>query len=273
VPAYLVASSVIAIQAQRLVRRLCSCKTVQPDGSAQAKGCDLCRSSGFKGRLAIYELMRLTPRVRSVVVARGSEDLVRRAARATGMRTMYMDGALKAARGVTALDEVLRVVPPDDVDDSEQPEAETPGRATPAPIPAALSGEVRKLRRHKIMIVEDDAALLEVLRDLLVSEEYEVVTALDGRAARALIYRESPDLILSDIYMPEMDGLELLEKIRNDLATRHVPVVFLTGADGIDTQAQAYDLGADGFVTKPVHEKLLLSTIRRSLYRAHLLRS
>src|SRR6185436_19217281 len=173
-------------------------------------------------------------------------------------------------RGVTTLEEVLRVVPPDDVDDTEQAESEeTPGAAAQAVprIPAPLSGEVRKLRRHKILIVEDDAALMEVLRDLLVDEEYEVVTAADGRAARALIYSESPDLILSDIYMPEMDGLELLENVRSDLATRHVPVVFLTGADGVDTQAQAYDLGADGFVTKPVHEKLLLSSIRRSLYR------
>jgi type IV pilus assembly protein PilB len=271
VPAYLVASSVIAIQAQRLVRRLCSCKTLQPDGSAQAKGCDLCRNSGYQGRLATYELMRLTPRVRSVILARGSEDLVRRAARATGMRTMSMDGELKAARGITTRDEVLRVVPPDDVDDSEQPEAEV-SEPKVARVPATLSSEVIKLRRHKILVVDDDAGLLELLRELLMAEEYDVITAKDGREARALIYRESPDLILSDIYMPEMDGLELLEKIRGDLATRHVPVVFLTGAAGVDTQTQAFDLGADGFVNKPVHEKLLLSSIRRSLLRAHLLR-
>jgi len=74
--------------------------------------------------------------------------------------------------------------------------------------------------------------------------------------------------------MPEMDGLELLARIRGDLATRNIPVVFITGlAGGIDAQIQAYDLGADDVVSKPVHQKLLLSSIRRSLYRAHLLRS
>ncbi len=267
IPAYLVASSVIAVQAQRLVRRLCSCKLTHPDGTAEPKGCDQCRNSGFKGRIAVYELMRVTPRVRSVLLAHASDDIVRRAARASGMRTMFTDGSLKAKSGITILDEVLRTVPPDEEDDLEAGE-----QAAPA-IPAALSAEVRSVRRKKVLIAEDDEGLRETLRDLLLGEQYEVVTVGDGKQARELIYKESPDLILSDIFMPGMDGLELLEKIRGDLSTRHIPVVFITGVGTVDTQIHAYNLGADDFISKPLNQNLLLSCVRRSLFRSFLIRS
>jgi type IV pilus assembly protein PilB len=270
VPAYLVASSVIAVQAQRLVRRLCTCKAVEPDGSARPKGCDLCRNTGFKGRIAIYELMKVTPRVRSVLLARASEDIVRSAARASGMRTMFMDGRRKAARGITVVEEVLRVVPPDDPEETEDG-SEPSSAPPPSAIPAPLSREVRRVKRSKILVVEDDLALRDVLRDLLAAEQYEVVSARDGREARALIYQESPDLILTDLHMPEMDGLELLERVRGELSTRHIPVIFLTGVESVEAEVRAYDLGADDYLSKPLQEKLLLSRVRRSLVRAHLL--
>jgi CheY-like chemotaxis protein len=72
--------------------------------------------------------------------------------------------------------------------------------------------------------------------------------------------------------MPGMDGLELLERIRSNLSTRDIPVVFLTGVPGTDKEIQAYNLGADDYISKPIQEKLLLSRLRGSLLRAHLLR-
>ncbi len=276
IPAYVVASSVIAVQAQRLVRRLCDCKTKNPDGSAKPKGCDKCRGSGFRGRVAIYELMRVTPRIRSVVLARASDDIVRRAACASGMRTMFMDGQRKAERGITMTDEVLRVVPPDEPDDLDA--ASTTGEDdAPAPpaLPGALSDHVRRARRTRILIVEDDAAMLEILRELLGREEYEVVAASDGREARKQIYESEvlPDLVLTDLHMPGMDGLELLERLRGDLTTRNIPIVFLTGVESADAKIQAYNLGADDYISKPVQDAMLLSRLRSSLLRAHLLRS
>jgi type IV pilus assembly protein PilB len=271
VPAYLVASSVIAVQAQRLVRRLCDCKTVNPDGSAQPKGCEVCRGSGFRGRLAIYELLRVTPRVRSVLLARGSDDLVRRAGRVSGMRTMFMDGERKVARGITVREELLRVIPPDESDD-EVADAPVAEDAALSAIPAPLAPEVRRVRRRKILVVEDEPPMLEVIREVLAAEEYDVVTAGDGREARAQIYKETPDLILTDLQLPGMDGLELLEKVRGDLSTRHIPVIFLTAIESKDVEMQAYNLGADDYVTKPFQANLLLSRIRRSLFRAHLLK-
>jgi len=93
------------------------------------------------------------------------------------------------------------------------------------------------------------------------------------RQARAEIYRETPDLILTDLHMPGMDGLSLLERVRGDLSTRDIPVVFLTGVESLDAAVQAYDLGADDYISKPIQQNLLLSRLRRSLLRAHLLRA
>jgi len=274
-PAYLVASSLIAVQAQRLVRRLCQCKVAQPDGSAKPKGCEECRGSGYRGRIAIYELLKVTPRVRSVVIARGSDDIVRSAARASGMQSMYMDGQAKSARGLTTIEEVLRVVPPDESDDAlaamdsaEEP-AEDPRR--PARLPETLSSEARKARRTRILVVEDEPSMLDVLRDLLMNEGYEVAIAGSGDEARAKLYESMPDLILTDLHMPGMDGLQLLEKVRGDLSTRHIPVVFLSGVGSIDTQIQAFNLGADDYISKPIEDRLLLGRVRRSLFRAHFL--
>jgi type IV pilus assembly protein PilB len=266
VPAYVVASSVIAVQAQRLVRRLCDCKVVNADGTATPRGCDNCRKSGYKGRVAIYELMRVTPRLRSVLVGHGSDDLVRRAARASGMQTMFADGARKAARGITTTAEVLRVVPPDETDTDEIDEAQPP-----TPVPAALSQSVSKARRWRILVVEDDPAMLEILRDILIREDYEVITATGGTEARDHLYTSIPDLVLTDLHMPGMDGLELLERIRTNLTTRNVPVVFLTGVESPDAAIQAYNLGADDYIAKPVPDNMLLSRLRRALVRAHML--
>jgi type IV pilus assembly protein PilB len=118
IPAYLVASSVVAVLGQRLVRTLCSCKTVLPDGTARKNGCEACRQTGFRGRMAIHELLRLTPRVRAVLMAEPSTDPLREAALASGMRPMFADGERKAARGLTLLEEIERVIPPPEIDDT-----------------------------------------------------------------------------------------------------------------------------------------------------------
>ena len=126
---------------------------------------------------------------------------------------------------------------------------------------------------HRILIVEDDASMRDLLLEILTAEEYDVVAASNGQEARAEIYRETPDLILTDLHMPGMDGLSLLERVRGDLSTRDIPVVFLTGVESLDAAVQAYDLGADDYISKPIQQNLLLSRLRRSLLRAHLLRA
>ena len=276
VPAYVVASSVIAIMAQRLVRRLCDCRAVSADGTASPRGCQACRFTGYRGRMALYELLRFTPRVRSVLLGQGAEDDVRRAGLASGMITVFGDGEKKAAKGLTTIEEVRRVAPPDDVvvetgaveRPVQTPETEALVPASPLPLP--LAREAQRSRPARILVVEDDAAYRDVLRDTLKGEHYDVVAVASGDEALAHVYRDAPDLILTDLHMPGLDGLELLQRLRSDLAMCRIPVVFLTVVDSTASEAAALDQGADDYLTKPVDRTLLLSRIRRALFRSQL---
>jgi type IV pilus assembly protein PilB len=133
IPGFLISSSVTGILAQRLVRKLCSCHAIQPASSefqmrmvqagikkppltmAVAMGCDKCDQTGYKGRVGIYELLRLDDVTRSIVRNSGSMDEIREIARSNGMRTMQEDAIEKLRKGLTTPEEIFRVVPMDTV--------------------------------------------------------------------------------------------------------------------------------------------------------------
>src|SRR3954467_4384001 len=142
---FLVASSVMAIMAQRLVRKVCpKCRVrVEPPASvlaglglrpeiakkanfAKGKGCANCNKSGFRGRMGIYELMLMTSAIRKMTFKGESTLALRRVARKQGMRTLFEDGMIKAIKGVTTLEEVLRITHHDSV---AEPVKETPKEA------------------------------------------------------------------------------------------------------------------------------------------------
>jgi CheY-like chemotaxis protein len=216
------------------------------------------------GRLGVYELMRITPAVRSALLAEGSEDAVRRAARASGMVTMFEDGRRKAGRGLTLLDEVSRVVAPDD-----SAAASIEERAS-VDDPDVLALDHRENRPAHVLLVDDDAPLVEILSETLTSGGYSVARATDGRSALAAVYRERPDLILTDLHMPDMNGLQLLRQVRGDLSTCQIPVIFLTTDKSLEAEIRALDLGADDYLNKPVEMARLLGRVHRALVRARL---
>jgi general secretion pathway protein E len=107
---YLLASSVIGVLAQRLVRRICpACGERDATGARPGKGCEVCRHSGYRGRLGLFELLNVDEGVRQAVQARGAASQVKAAAIAAGMSTLRDDGIAKAGRGHTTVEEVLRV--------------------------------------------------------------------------------------------------------------------------------------------------------------------
>jgi two-component system chemotaxis response regulator CheY len=111
-----------------------------------------------------------------------------------------------------------------------------------------------------ILVVEDNECMRELLRLHLANAGYAVLVAEDAIVAGHLLLRKRPDMILTDIEMPHMDGLEFVRAIRADAATRSVPVVFLSGRD--DSEEQAKKLGAE-FLAKPLLVSELLSTVAR----------
>ena len=120
----------------------------------------------------------------------------------------------------------------------------------------------------KILIVDDEPDILEFLRYNLRKEGYAVVTANDGKVALEVAGREKPDLIILDIMMPELDGVETCRQLRATKAFKETPIAFLTARDEDFSQITALDVGGDDYITKPVKPRVLTSRINALLRRA-----
>jgi class 3 adenylate cyclase len=115
--------------------------------------------------------------------------------------------------------------------------------------------------RPKILAVDDTPVNLKLFEAILAPRGYDVITASSGREALEKVRTEKPDLVLSDIVMPGMNGYELCKKLREDESTRFLPVVMIT-ASGDQERIQALEAGADDFMTKPPDQVELLTRVR-----------
>jgi DNA-binding response OmpR family regulator len=104
---------------------------------------------------------------------------------------------------------------------------------------------------HRVVVADDDPDIVDILRFNLEAAGYEVLTASDGEAARDLILSSLPDLVVLDIMMPKMDGLEVLTVVKGNSRTRAIPVVMLTAKTSDNDLWQGWDAGADYYITKP----------------------
>ena len=122
------------------------------------------------------------------------------------------------------------------------------------------ASRVSESDRPTILVVDDNADLRRFIGTLL-EGEYRILSACDGREALEKATRELPDLVVSDVMMPVMDGLELCKALKGQLATSHIPVILLTAKSLEDQRAEGYDSGADAYISKPFSERVLLSRI------------
>jgi two-component system chemotaxis response regulator CheY len=127
----------------------------------------------------------------------------------------------------------------------------------------------RHLRRRRVLLVDDDASIRLLCSLNLRAAEFEVTEAADGLQGFEQATRHPPDLVLSDLRMPGLDGFALAAALRRDEATRTVPIVFLSGETGVAERMRAYALGVAGFVAKPFDPvalvKLLSGLIDRTV--------
>jgi putative two-component system response regulator len=124
---------------------------------------------------------------------------------------------------------------------------------------------VFRTRSHTVLVIEDDSANRQLLASLLAREGYTVSTAADGE--RGLIAALDPDLdlILLDIGLPGIDGLEVTRRLRLDRRARTIPIILLTGRSSIDDMVRGLDAGADDFMSKPFKRPELLARIRSAI--------
>jgi len=117
----------------------------------------------------------------------------------------------------------------------------------------------------RVLVVDDEPQITRVLRTVLTSQGYEVQTAGEGEAALAIFTEWHPELVITDLFMPRMDGLELCKRIR---AVSNVPIIVLSVKGEERTKVEALDLGVDDYVTKPFGTDELLARVRAALRRA-----
>lgn len=115
---------------------------------------------------------------------------------------------------------------------------------------------------HKVLVVDDEEAILELLRYNLEKEGYSVETATDGLKAVEVAKKFLPDLVLLDIMMPVMDGVEACRRIREIPEIQNTFVIFLTARSEEYSEVAAFDVGADDYITKPIKPRALLSRIQ-----------
>lgn len=116
-------------------------------------------------------------------------------------------------------------------------------------------------KKKTVLVVEDNSDLLIVITDIL-AKFYNVISANNGKEGLDIAVRKLPDLILSDILMPVMDGMKMCIEIKENPLTCHIPVILLTAIDSEENMIKGFDIGADAYITKPFNEYLLLSNIR-----------
>jgi DNA-binding response OmpR family regulator len=117
----------------------------------------------------------------------------------------------------------------------------------------------------KVLVVDDDPVILELLRLNFEMEGFEVVSACDGRAGFDRAVSEAPDLVISDIMMPNVDGLEMLQQLRAEPGTAELPVLLLSAKAQQNEVQRGLDLGADDYVTKPFDPLELLDRVNALL--------
>jgi two-component system, cell cycle response regulator len=114
----------------------------------------------------------------------------------------------------------------------------------------------------RILVVDDIEANVRLLQAKLAAEYYDVLTAPDGASALEIAVRERPDLVLLDVMMPGMDGFETCRRMKEDPATRHIPIVLVTALDGRGDRITGLEAGADEFLNKPIDDIMLFARVK-----------
>ena len=124
-----------------------------------------------------------------------------------------------------------------------------------------------KKKEIKILLVDDEQDILEIVGNNLSQEGYKIVTASNGKEAIAVAKKEHPQLIIMDVMMPEMDGMEACEHIRKIPELNNVIITFLTARSEDYSQVAGFDAGADDYITKPFSLSVLLLKIEAHFRR------
>lgn len=123
------------------------------------------------------------------------------------------------------------------------------------------------MTKERILVVDDEEDILELIRYNLVKEGFDVIGAEDGEKCLTLVERHAPDLIVLDLMLPGIDGLDVCKKLKNNPETQSVPIVMLTAKSAESDVVVGLELGADDYIVKPFSPRILIARIKSVLRR------
>ncbi len=137
----------------------------------------------------------------------------------------------------------------------------------------AISPQIYDKKDISILIVEDEKNIREFLKDILSPPYYNISEAGDGEEAVSMIEQNMPDIILSDVLMPNMDGMGgLIDKLKSDPKTAHIPIINVSAKSSVEDHINAYQHGADLYITKPFHPRHVLTTVQNLINKRSVLK-
>lgn len=263
----------------------------------RGKGCSKCNHTGYSGRTAVLEVMELSPTLKKRIAGRATAGEIKEIAQADGMRSLYNAAIEKVYDGTTTLEEVLRVVAVEEkagtvcrncgrsFTGEECPDCGvTEGSTCPRcsgilemdwafcprcgnPKDKARLPEISS--RPKALIVDDEFGILKMVELALKPLDLEIHTAQNGREALDKIAEIDPNLVVTDINMPVMDGYELIKELRSKVNTMFIPIVVLTSRDAAEDKLKGFTYGSDDYITKPFDYLELQARVKRLIQRTY----
>ena len=265
-----ISAALKGIVAQRLVRRLCPvCKsevspdtlpeTARPPAGVAARifkpvGCAKCSGTGYRGRFAIEEILMVTPEIAKMIADNATGPQMTGRARQHGMHTLWESGLARAWSGDTGYEELVRVV------GGPTPTETVADEPPPPPESAAASGPL-------VLIVDDEPSTRAIAAAALSAAGFATHEAEDGVSGLEMAQRLRPALMLLDMDMPRMGGLEVLKELRGKLSGRAIPVIVVTSSDDAETESRCIELGAEDYIVKPIRPPSLLARVQAVLRR------
>jgi type IV pilus assembly protein PilB len=313
VESYLVSSSLLCVLSQRLVRSVCEhcvkeyawgedILSLLPSIDRKARfvkgaGCDKCNKSGYKGRVAVYEIMEITPTLRDMVAKKTTEKELRAQAKKEGMNTLYEAALEKVYKGITTPEEILRVIAAEEVAEKKchncgrlytedecshcglAPEDGCKGCGRPFETEWGFCPQCGKRRDAakdtelpavpRVLIVDDETGILKMVEIALKPLNLEIHTAQNGKEALEKTEQVNPNLVITDINMPVMDGFELIKELRKKVTTMFIPIVVLSSRDKAEDKLKGFTYGTDDYITKPFDYTELQARVKRLMERAY----
>jgi type IV pilus assembly protein PilB len=264
-----ISATLRGVVAQRLVRRACPhcaekvavanedeqrlSKLYGATPVVRARGCAKCGQTGYLGRVAILEILAITPALQELIARGATAPEIQKAAALAGMRTLRTSALQRVADGVTTLQEVERVI------------GETVDAAPVAtPTPAAPRPETAR-----VLVVEDDAVCRKVAKKQLTEAGFEIAACGSGEEALEMLKVDDRiGLVVLDLGLPGMQGDEVLRLMRSSPATSSLPVIVLTGSPDPELEVRLMEEGADDYLRKPLEPRRFITRVRAALRRA-----